>query len=73
MVPSPGAVTGGEVQNISVKVGVFQLFAWRLARGSWGHAPPRNFLKMVCFGEYFAKILLKKNSKNIYFLYKNNR
>ena len=42
------------------KVGVF---AWRshaFARGVRGHAPPRNFLKMVQFvrfGEYFAKIL----------------
>ena len=54
----------GGVQNFFVKVGVC---AWReapcsawqshaFARGVRGHASPRKFLKMVRFGEYFAKI-----------------
>ena len=37
--------------------------AWQshaFARGVRGHAPPRKFLKMVRFREYFAKILSKK-------------
>ena len=54
----------GGVQNFFVKVGVFAwreapCSAWRshaFARGVRGHAPPRKFLKMVRFGEYFAKI-----------------
>ena len=40
--------------------------------GVRGHAPPGKFLKIVRFGEYFAKIL-KKNGKNIHFYKKNNR
>ena len=39
----------GGVQIFSGKVGVF---AWREARGVRGHAPPRNFLKMVQFGAF---------------------
>ena len=47
---------GGGSKYFFVKVGVF---AWReaFARGVRGHAPPKKFLKMVRFGEYFAKIL----------------
>ena len=26
--------------------------AMRIARGVWGHAPPRNFFKMVQFGAF---------------------
>ena len=49
----------GGVQIFSGKVWVF---AWRFefARGVRGHVPPRKFLKMVRFREYFAKILSKK-------------
>ena len=51
---------GGGVQNFSGKVGVFAwreapCSAWRshaFARGIWGHAPPRKFLKMVQFGAF---------------------
>ena len=35
-------------------------------RGVQGYAPPRQFFKMVRFGEYFAKIL-QKSCKNIHF------
>ena len=60
-----GGGGGGGSKNIFVKVG---LFTWREApcsawqnhafvSGVRGHAPPRKFLKMVQFGEYFAKIL----------------
>ena len=34
--------------------------AHAFARGVQGHAPPRNFLQMVRFREYFVKILSKK-------------
>ena len=40
---------GGGVKIFSGKVGVF---AWREARGVRGHAPQRNFLKMVQFGAF---------------------
>ena len=36
-----------------------------------GHAPPRNFFKMVQFGVYFNQILSLKNFKNYHYLYKN--
>ena len=50
----------GGVQNFSGKVGVFAwreapCSAWRshaFARGVRGHAPRRNFLKMVQFGAF---------------------
>ena len=48
--------------------------AMRFARGVWGHAPPRNFLKwcnLVRFGVYFDQILSLKIFKNYHFLYKN--
>ena len=43
----------------------------RFARGVRGHAPPRNFFKMVRFGVYFDQIFSLKNFKNYHFLYKN--
>ena len=40
----------------------------RFARGVRGHAPLRNFFKMVHFGVYFDHILSLKNFKNYHFL-----
>ena len=64
------------VQNFSGKVGVF---AWReatrLVGGFGGMLHRENFKKwcnLVCFIEYFAKIL-SFFFLNSHFLYKNNR
>ena len=50
---------GGEVFKIVLeKWGICMVLQnHAFSRGVWGYAPPGKFLKMVRFGEYFAKFL----------------
>ena len=71
---SPGFGRGGGGQVIifsEFEICMLRSDMLRMAKQVRGHAPPRNFFKMVRFGVYFDQILSLKNSKNYHFLYKN--